>query len=86
MPIISYLNEYYQSVYTSYLSERYVHLWHMYVEGYKMAPVLTKKTVEAFNISPSAEDREFENVSDKLIVLIKELYEAQNVIVENPNP
>lgn len=37
-------------------------------------------------ISPSAEDREFENVSDKLIVMIKELYEAQNVIVENPNP
>lgn len=52
MPIISNLNEYYQSFYTSYLSERYEHLWHMYVEGYKMAPVLTKKTVEAlFNIS-----------------------------------
>ena len=46
------MNEYYQSVYTSYLSERYVHLWHMYMEGYKMAPVLTKKTVEAlFNIN-----------------------------------
>ena len=37
-------------------------------------------------ISPSAEDTEFESISKRLITLVKELYNAENIIVENPTP
>lgn len=37
-------------------------------------------------ISPSAEDTEFESISKRLITLVKELYQAENIIVENPAP
>lgn len=37
-------------------------------------------------ISPTAEDTEFLYISERLIVLVRELYEAENVLVVNPNP
>lgn len=37
-------------------------------------------------ISPTAEDKEFESISERLVTLVKELYEAENVLVVNPNP
>lgn len=37
-------------------------------------------------ISPTAEDTEFEYISERLIALVKELYEAENVLVVNPAP
>ncbi len=37
-------------------------------------------------ISPTAEDTEFVYISERLITLVKELYEAENLLVVNPNP
>lgn len=37
-------------------------------------------------ISPTAEDIEFIHISERLITLVKELYEAENVLVVNPAP